>query len=358
MYKLKLLPSREQFTLKASIKFPDVIKAKLQDKTVTPSKSVQEVIADNEYDGLNKVTVEKIPDKYIIPDGIKTIDVNGVYDIKEYSQVNVNIPEKKLGTKTITVNGTYKSIDDDLDGYSEVTVETSGVDINNYFSSDVDGSKTWYYSVKQLPQLNVTGTSLNGFFSRVPMKKLIQPIRDTSNITDMRYFVSSETLEELNLSNFDTSKVINMSSMFRECIKLITLDLSNFNTSNVTDMSYVFNGCSSLTSLNLSNFNTSKVTNMSNMFAYCSKLTSLDLSNSDTSKVTNMYNMFNGCKSLTHLDMRNFDFTKVTSYSNMFGAATTGVPNDCEIIVKDDTAKEWITTHFTNLTNVKTVAEL
>ena len=58
--------------------------------------------------------------------------------------------------------------------------------------------------------------------------------------------------------------------------------------------------------------------------------------------------------------LRNFDFANVgTSYNNMFGSsATSGVPNDCEIIVKDDTAKTWITGKFTRLTNVKTVAEL
>ena len=35
---------------------------------------------------------------------------------------NINIPEKILGTKTITSNGTYKAADDNLDGYSEIEV--------------------------------------------------------------------------------------------------------------------------------------------------------------------------------------------------------------------------------------------
>ena len=41
-------------------------------------------------------------------------------------------------------------------------------------------------------------------------------------------------------------------------------------------MSYMFSGCSSLTSLNLSNFNTNNVNNMSFMFSKCSSLTSLN----------------------------------------------------------------------------------
>ena len=47
--------------------------------------------------------------------------------------------------------------------------------------------------------------------------------------------------------------------------------LSNFNTNNVTDMSHMFSECSSLNELNLSNFNTNKVklTKMSFMFFGC-----------------------------------------------------------------------------------------
>ena len=49
------------------------------------------------------------------------------------------------------------------------------------------------------------------------------------------------------------------------------LNLINFNTNNVTDMSYMFDGCSLLKELNLNNFNTNNVTNMSCMFSGCSE---------------------------------------------------------------------------------------
>ena len=66
----------------------------------------------------------------------------------------------------------------------------------------------------------------------------------------------------------------------------------------------MFYNCSSLTSLNLSNFNTNNVTNMSSMFRYCSKLTSLNLSNFNTNNVTNMRNLFKSlnkrCKIITN----------------------------------------------------------
>ena len=115
----------------------------------------------------------------------------------------------------------------------------------------------------------------------------------------------------------------------------------------------------------MENFDTKKVTNMSNCFSGCFKyvpvsgLCSLDLSSWETDELTNTSGMFNNCTKLGHIDMRKFDFTNVTNYSNMFGASgSNGVPNDCEIIVKDNTAKTWIQTNFSRLTNVKTVSEL
>ena len=97
---------------------------------------------------------------------------------------------------------------------------------------------------------------------------------------------------------------------------------------------------------------------MAHMFDSCSNLTSLDLSTFDTSELTRIDYMFNKCRKLMFIDIRTFDFTKITSYINMVGtAANNGPPNNCLIIVKDDTAKTAITTNFSRLTNVKTVAE-
>ena len=73
---------------------------------------------------------------------------------------------------------------------------------------------------------------------------------------------------------------------------LLEIDVSNFDTSKVTDMSRMFYDLRNITSLDLSNFDTSKVTTMNRMFSGMSNLTSLDLSNFDTSKVTTMYSMF------------------------------------------------------------------
>ena len=142
---------------------------------------------------------------------------------------------------------------------------------------------------------------------------------DTSRVTDMKYmFAGMFNLTTLNLSNFDTSKVTNMSGMFSAVSSLTTLGLSNFDTSKVTDMGTMFRDMSNLTALDLSRFDTSQVTNMSGMFGKMSSLTTLDLSNFDTSKVTDMGWMFRDVSNLTTLNLSSFNTSQVTSMSGMF----------------------------------------
>ena len=142
---------------------------------------------------------------------------------------------------------------------------------------------------------------------------------DTSKVTNMEsMFESCSSLTELDVSGFDTSKVTDMGSMFRGCESLTELDVSGFDTSNVTYMGGMFRGCESLRNLDVSGFDTSKVTGMGNMFGFCSSLTELDVSGFDTSNVSDMSGMFYGCESLRNLDVSGFDTSNVTDMFYMF----------------------------------------
>ena len=79
-----------------------------------------------------------------------------------------------------------------------------------------------------------------------------------------------------------------MSDMFSWCSSLININLSNFNTNNVTDMSWMFGRCLSLTNINLSNFNTNNVNNMWGMFYGCEKLTKNNVITKDK-RILNCY---------------------------------------------------------------------
>ena len=147
---------------------------------------------------------------------------------------------------------------------------------------------------------------------------------DTSKVTNMSYmFFNTSSLALLNLSNFDTSQVMNMDSIFRRMTNLTTIDLSNFDTSKVTDMSSMFAEAHKLKTLNLGRMNTNRVTTMEKMFDNMWVLESLDVSSFDTSNVTNMAHMFGGLAKITALNLNNFNTSKVTNMVYMFNSMVT-----------------------------------
>lgn len=291
MFKLKITNKPKMIKMKCNIEFPDVVLANLQEKETTPTKEMQQIIADQQYDGLSKVVVNAIPDEYIIPNGELEINQNGTYDVTDKASANVNIPEKVLGTKTITSNGTYKAVDDNLDGYSEVEVKTSGVNIWDYFIEQVPSNQGQFiYYIKKLP------------------------VVDTSNLRTASYMFSGfMNLQEV--PHIDTSKVTNMSYMFSNCSSLTEVPL--LDTSLVKDMDDMFNNCSNLTTIPL--FNTSNVTSMNRMFSGCGVIDNLPLL--DTSSVTKMNYTFNICSSLKKIPELNTQ--NVTNFSSMFYRCVT-----------------------------------
>ena len=104
-------------------------------------------------------------------------------------------------------------------------------------------------------------------------------------------------IEKIDLSEYDTSNIIDMSVMFAAC-PIHHIKLNNFNTNNVISMHGMFCGCSELEKLDLSSFDTHNVTNISSMFLGCSSLTELDLSSFDVSNVGVTHGVFYGCWSL------------------------------------------------------------
>ena len=142
---------------------------------------------------------------------------------------------------------------------------------------------------------------------------------DSSKVINMeKMFYGCVNLTKINFTNINTANAINMNNMFYNCKKLTSLDISNFNTDKVEDMCSMFKGCSSLKVLYLSNFNTSSVTDMNSMFYGCHKLTSLDISSFKTEKVEDMGEMFKDCSSLIELDLSNFNTLSAESMSFMF----------------------------------------
>ena len=156
------------------------------------------------------------------------------------------------------------------------------------------------------------------------LKIKLKGINNITNLNSM--FEGCSQLSNLsNLSSLDTTFVIRMGSVFKNCKCLELPDISNWNTSNVEFMFSVFEGCSSLKSLpDISNWNTSNVRVMSLMFSDCSSLKSLpDISNWNTSSVGIFNYMFKGCSSLKSLpDISKWDINFGLNCKNVNGGLT------------------------------------
>ena len=142
---------------------------------------------------------------------------------------------------------------------------------------------------------------------------------DMSNAVNaecMFYFCNS--LEYIDVSRWNTSKLKNINAMFSKCGSIKGLDVSRWDTSSVTDMGAMFVQCFSLNELDVSKWNTSNTETMSYLFRDCQGIKVLNLGGWDISSVTNMKGMFFGCTNLEELDVSGWDISGVTSKDGMF----------------------------------------
>lgn len=95
-------------------------------KGVAPSTSAQ-TVTPTSGKFLSQVDVAAIPSYYVIPTGTLQITANGTKDVTNYKNVNVNVePNLEQKTVTITENGTTEvTPTTGKDGMSKVTVTTN-----------------------------------------------------------------------------------------------------------------------------------------------------------------------------------------------------------------------------------------
>ena len=142
---------------------------------------------------------------------------------------------------------------------------------------------------------------------------------DNSKVTLMdSMFYNCTNLKKITFNNINTSSVKNMSHMFYKCRSLTTIDLSNFDTSSVINMSSTFKSCESLKFIDASKFNTSKVEDMKDIFSFCYELLAVNVSSFDTSNVKIFQGIFYNSSKLKYLDLPNFNFSSATNIYYMF----------------------------------------
>lgn len=128
---------------------------------------------------------------------------------------------------------------------------------------------------------------------------------------------STETIE--NLTMLDTSKVEDASYMFAYS-SYVNLDVSNFDTSNIKDMSCLFYLNYYMENLDFSGWDTGNVEDMDHMFSDCEALTDLSsLQGWDTRNVITFNNMFRGVCSVESMDLRSIEVTLAPNAANPEG---------------------------------------
>ena len=146
--------------------------------------------------------------------------------------------------------------------YNHIAIMTEGPDFNTKLKSLVTATNKIEHFKKSTiaPAISMNAVNIEDEESDCEIKLWLDPTDKTAY-----YYTEPEKV----YLNTDSSKMFYSKYDEQKIKNILDLDLSNFDTSNVMNMGIMFHGMSSLTSLNLSNFDTSKVTNMQWIFLAC-----------------------------------------------------------------------------------------
>ncbi|WP_025870794.1 MucBP domain-containing protein [Enterococcus crotali] len=166
----------------------------------------------------------------------------------------------------------------------------------------------------------IAPTNSEALFSNFVNLTSIQNIGylDTSNVTTMRrMFYQNNSIQSLDLSSFNMSNVTNTEFMFGYTNALTSLNTTGWNTGNITSMEYMFY-YTALPQLDLSHWDTSKVISMREMFSNAQSLQSLNVATWNTSNVSMMSSMFANDVSLESLDLSGWSTSPSTNIVAIF----------------------------------------
>ena len=194
----------------------------LDSLTVTPSSSTQTFTPSTDIDGWDEVTVNPIPSEYIVPSGTINITSNGITNVSQYANANIQVPKNvELQAKTATPTESNQTVtaDSGYDGLSSVTVEA--ID-SEYVGSDI--------ARRSSSDLTVNGASVTapaGYYSAAASKSVASG------------------------SAAGPSSLSGSSASVSTCTNILTLTKTNVTTTPTVSPGYVSNGTASTATVSL-----------------------------------------------------------------------------------------------------------
>lgn len=223
------------------------------------------------------------------------------------SYINKLKSEKQRLVNILTSKGIECSNDET---FTTLAPKIVAIDTGDYFKTVLDDNDSFssggsYYNLqnifKKIPSIDLSQVSsskidkLNGIF------------RQCSNVIEIGKLMLPQGVTKL-------------SHMYHGCKSLVNFDISDLDTSSVVNISYMFYGCNSITSVDLSNLDLSSVENMSYLFSNCTSLNSVTFPSSELPNVNNMSYFYNKCMSLETLIFPNLPQISINLSRFAYGA--------------------------------------
>ena len=264
--------------------------------------------------------------------GINIFDYIG--NLENMANINIDLSEDIEGCNKnlFHLGGDYFSLMRDISGFlksntpplssdNPISVEDDSSDFPISVWVDKNNGVIRFYSLANKIYLNPNSRALFAWFYL--KKGFDTQYIDTSMVTDMSYMFYEQgwySDNELDLSNFNTSNVTTMEGMFEcdgECTHDFKINLSSFNTRKLINAKNMFKFLIGTKKLDLSSFYTPNLINMEGMFSHCSALTDFKIPNITTDNVVNMKDTF-AVFGYNKLDITNFNTSRVANFEGTF----------------------------------------
>lgn len=141
----------------------------------------------------------------------------------------------------------------------------------------------------------------------------------TTNVKNINYlFKNNKALETLDVSNFETNKVVGMIETFSGDSNLVNLNIDGWNP-KLVEIAGAFYGCKKIQKLDLSGFNVDSVKNFEVIFFQNFELTDLNISTWQPNNVTKISAAFHQLYKIKEIDLRGFkNFADTYQYDAIF----------------------------------------